>query len=753
MTEIAQELNLKPLVIQLLINRGFETVEQIKKFLNPSDADLNDPFLMHDMQKAVEKIQAAIVAEKKIVVYGDYDADGITSTTLMYETLEQLGAEVEYYIPDRFKDGYGPNKDAYQRLIDGGAELIVTVDNGVSGIEAIQYANERHVDVIITDHHELPQKLPAAYAIVHPRYPGQDYPFGELAGVGVAFKLACALLDEVPQEMLDLVAIGTVADLVPLVSENRALVTFGLKMLQNTQRPGLIALYQVAGLTQSLINEENIGFGIAPRLNSLGRLKTGSIGVKLLTTLDEEKAQKIAQEVQQLNQKRQQLVEETTVAALTELESRRNNHLVNLVCHKGWHEGVLGIVASRLVEKTGRPSIVLSAFDNNAKGSGRSVVAFQLFDALDGHRDLMESFGGHHMACGLTVKLAKLDELQSILDQEAKKQKLDTIIKPSLKVDAKLSFNELDTELLTDLKKLAPYGNGNSKPVFAFSDYKVYGAKLIGQKKNHLKISLGIKGKKIDALAFSIGEKGNAIVADSGPLKFVGQLGQNVWQNKVRPQIIISDLLYQGLAVIDQRAKKLNQSMFTTKGTYVFFNEKLYYQVKDYLPASAGIIIGMNTPLGNLKTENLIFVDCPPSLEVFVAVLRKVPVALATLILYPYHPVYADGMPTRSDFAKTYRFVMTHPKIDIRNKLPQLAEYLAVKKELLIFMLQVFFEVGFVRMDNGLMTGCSSNQVVDLKEAPSYHSRQQLMEAEKLLITSKTDELKHWVLQHIIVEN
>lgn len=752
--KLARTMNLSPLVVHLLLSRGFKTTAQIKSFLNPTVTDLSDPFLMHDMQKAVERLQRAIVDAQKIVIYGDYDADGITSTTLIYETLEQLGADVEYYIPDRFKDGYGPNKDAYQRLIENGAELILTVDNGVSGIDAIRYANSKNVDVIITDHHELPEKLPQAYAIVHPRYPGQEYPFGQLAGVGVAFKLACALLDEVPQEMLDLVAIGTVADLVPLVNENRALVAFGLSALQNTQRLGLEALFKVAGLTQSMINEENIGFAIAPRLNSLGRLKTGALGVELLTTLDEEAAQKIAAEVQQLNQTRQGLVEKITDEALDVLK-RRGKHLVNVVCQEDWHEGVLGIVASHLVEKTGKPSLVLKASGENAKGSGRSIEAFQLFEALDGHRDLMKNFGGHHMACGLTISLDKLDELQDVLDQEAKKQKLDTVSKPSLQIDAELSFDDINLDLINDLKKLAPYGNGNPKPIFAFSNYQIYEAKLIGKKKNHLKISLGQKNNKIDALAFSVGERGQEIVRDTAPLRFVGRLGQNVWRGKVKPQILISDLAYQGLPVIDQRTAKLQKKMFAATGTYIFFNEKLYYQLRDYLPTKADTVVGSDVVSAEVKTSNLIFVDCPPSLDVFATILKRVSATTVTLIFYPYRQqkAYLEGMPTRNDFAKVYRFVMTHPGIDIKKNLAQLAAYLKIKKGMLIFMLQVFFEVGFVKMDNGLMTGYSGSKTVDLKEAPSYHSRQQLIEAENLLLTSRPDELKRWVLQHTTVEN
>ena len=263
---------------QLLWQRGLRDEATINDFLQPNSSQLHDPFLLNDMQKAVDRIQAAVVNGEKITVYGDYDADGITSTTLMQETLEILGAEVEVYVPNRFTDGYGPNLAAYQKLIENGTQLIVTVDNGVSGLEPIAYAQAHGVDVVVTDHHELPTELPEAAAIVHPRYPGSQYPFGDLCGVGVALKVATALLEEIPYESLELVAIGTICDLVSLTDENRALVSLGLQQLQNSSRPGLVALCQAAGLEQTSLDAGAIGFGIGPRLNAIGRLGDATQG-------------------------------------------------------------------------------------------------------------------------------------------------------------------------------------------------------------------------------------------------------------------------------------------------------------------------------------------------------------------------------------------------------------------------------------------------------------------------------------------
>ncbi|WP_225356999.1 single-stranded-DNA-specific exonuclease RecJ, partial [Ligilactobacillus salivarius] len=393
--ELIEETGFPKIVLQILMERGYDSLEAINNFLDPDARGLYDPNFMHDMELGVDRIQQAIMNGEKIVIYGDYDVDGITSTALMYETLEELGAEVEYYIPDRFKDGYGPNVEVYKRLIDEGVSLIVTVDNGVAGHEAIDYANQHGVDVVVTDHHELPETLPDAYAIIHPRHPEGDYPFGELSGVGVAFKVAAALLEELPQDVLDLVALGTVADLVSLTGENRILVKYGLQLLQQTMRPGLQSLYKVAGIEAPTITEETIGFTLAPRLNALGRMENGSLGVELLTTLDEERAEELAKTTNQLNVKRQEEVNEIVEEAVAQLANKSENHLVNVVAGNNWHEGVVGIVASRLVDMTGKPSLVLSIDEKAgiAKGSGRSIEAFQMFDALDSHRDILMKFG------------------------------------------------------------------------------------------------------------------------------------------------------------------------------------------------------------------------------------------------------------------------------------------------------------------------------------------------------------------------
>ena len=356
---------------ELLWNRNIRTAEEFSQLMKVNIDDLHDPFLMHDMERAVERIQAAVMEEQAILVYGDYDADGITSTSIMVEALEMIGADVHYVLPNRFIHGYGPNKSLFEEKINEGIQLIITVDNGVAGNEAIDYANSKGVDVIVTDHHELPPVLPDAYCIIHPRHPEGHYPFGELAGAGVAFKLATALLEEVPLEMLDLVTIGTVADLVSMTGENRLFVKLGLQAIKQTQRLGLLELLKVSSVDLQKVDEMSIGFSLGPRLNAIGRLGDPNPAVELMTTFDEEIAHTLAEKLDKINDERKVIVQETTAEATALINPEDKVHLV---AAKGWNPGVLGIVAGNILKQTGQPTIVLSIDENGvAKGSGRSL--------------------------------------------------------------------------------------------------------------------------------------------------------------------------------------------------------------------------------------------------------------------------------------------------------------------------------------------------------------------------------------------
>lgn len=744
--ELATEFGISSLVAEILVARGQDTVEKVKRFLEPTSESFYDPYQLFDMQRAIERIQEAIVNEEHITVYGDYDVDGLTSTAIMYEALLQLGADVDYYIPDRFQDGYGPNKEVYERLIEQGTELLITVDNGVSGLEAITAAKEQGLDVIVTDHHELPAELPPAYAVIHPRHPKGNYPFTDLSGAGVAFKMAQAMLEEIPEDFLDLATLGTIADLVSLTDENRALVKFGLVALENTLRPGLLALYELAGIGDRQITAETVGFTLAPRLNALGRMQHAQIGVELLTTLDEERAQELAQKAQALNTKRQEIVEQITAEALAKV-AEAPGHLVDVVAGENWHEGVLGIVASRLVEKTGRPAIVLNLEAGKAKGSGRSVAAFHLFKALDGHRELLESFGGHHMACGLTVLPAKLDKLRLILDEEAKQQKLDQAKRPTLTLTSTLALNEIDLALIDDLARLAPFGTGNELPLFEITDYQVINAKAIGKNNDHLRLELNQGPTKIVALAFGVKEQLPQILRAPAALHFVATLDKNEWRGQVTPQLLIKDFsLEKDEAVFAvERKEKLTKEMFSRPVTYGFFNAQLAQKIRPHLGTTAECLV-FDQNLPTTKLDELVLVDLPANLAQLEFVLKRV--HPATLRVHFYTKDQELKLPTRTEFGKVYKLLQRSQSLSLSKDLVAFAHACAMETEQVLFILKVFFEAGFVTIDKGILSLKPDVKTHRLEDTPSYQTQVAKQQVVTTLLKSNEATLTQWLSAH-----
>lgn len=532
--------NDKDLLKTLLINRGVKDAQSLKQYLHPSSEQLFNPFLLHDMQRAVDVIKASIQRHDQITIYGDYDADGMTSTALMYDVLTRLGANVNYYVPDRFKDGYGPNLKAYQHIVQAGTDLVITVDNGVSGVDVIDpIVKASNLKVVITDHHQLPDNLPTkALAIVHPAFPGSNYPFKDLSGVGVALMLSWALLKKLPTSELDLVAIGEIADVVGVTDENRLLISAGLKKLETTSRPGLQELKVQAGLTDQEIDSTAVGFQIAPRLNALGRIGNSTDGVRLLTTRDRSMAQKLADQTEVLNERRKEMTKELTERALEDAKNNPNQALI--VKGQGWHQGVLGLIASRILEETGKPVVVVS---NNAgstvcKGSGRSREGFDLYAALDPHRDLMLGFGGHPQACGLSVDVNKVADLQKAFNAEAIKQGFASDTKPVLKVDAIASPQLLNNQkLVNQIHSLQPYGPGNLEPIIEVSDVIPQYFYEMGSDNQHLKFQVG----GLTCIMFNCGQ-GFKAELDGHHLNIVGTLNLNCWRNKTTVQLMIKDI-------------------------------------------------------------------------------------------------------------------------------------------------------------------------------------------------------------------
>ncbi|MFK5676319.1 single-stranded-DNA-specific exonuclease RecJ [Ligilactobacillus sp. LYQ60] len=743
--QLVQQTGLSRLVVTLLVDRGYRTPAAINDFLHPQETDLHDPFRMHGMQAGVARIKQAIVAGEKIVVYGDYDVDGLTSTAIMVETLEQLGANVEAYIPDRFKDGYGPNKAAYDRLIAAGAQLIVTVDNGVSGKDVIAATTKQGVDVVVTDHHELPRELPAASAVIHPRHPAGRYPFGGLSGAGVAFKVASALLEEPPAELLDLVALGTVADLVPLIDENRALVTFGLTALRTTTRPGLQALLKATKTAPEEIDEETISYTLAPCLNALGRMEQAQVGVELLTTFDQERATELAEHLTKLNDQRKQLVDQITTEAGEYLAHKKHSHAVNVVWGTDWHEGVLGIVASRLVEQTGNPTVVLN-YDGTrgeAKGSGRSVAAYNLFTALDGHRDLMTSFGGHHMACGLACTREALQDLQTVLDEEYSAQVTQPEKSP-LTISGRLSAQQVTVNLIDELAVLAPFGPDNPKPVFEVTGVTPPVISAMGKKREHLRVTF--QETQLNAVAFSVGDVIPQLKRKRATLRIVGELSKNVFWGRVTPQVMIKDMMttdtdeasFGPIKVIDNRIHRWGPKLFTTPGTYVCFDERLANQLIAHLPPRKNVTVcSANAPLNPVRT--LTVVDCPPNRNQFQRVLREV--CPAVVRIFAHHGTARLGLPSRAQFGKLYKFARQHHQVDVRHRFGELAAYLHLPENDLVFMVQVLQDAGLVTINAGLMDAQVPVQTVDLTVQPRYKARADAVLLEHQLLDSSVSAL------------
>lgn len=744
--ELTRQHNVTPLVSQLLWNRGIQSEAALTKFLQPQLTDLYDPFLFFDMEKVVERIHEAVMNGERILVYGDYDADGITSTTIMKEALELLGADVEFYLPNRFKDGYGPNLSVYEEKINAGIQLIITVDNGVSGHEAIDYANSRGVDVLVTDHHELPETLPNAYGIIHPRHPKGNYPFGDLAGVGVAFKVVTALLEEVPTEFLDLVAIGTIADMVSLTDENRVLVKLGLEAMKQTERLGLRELFNKSGSKIADVSATSIGFAISPRLNAVGRLYDPNPAVTLMSTFDETEAGELAQKLDDINNERKTLVEEITEEAMKLVDPQNEVHLI---AQEGWHEGVLGIVAGRILKATGKPAIILTIKEDGiAKGSGRSVEQLNMFKMLDSMRELFVSFGGHHAAVGLSLNKEDLVKLQTQINQYVKAAGIDLSQGQPLVIDEVLKVAEASVGFINELNILAPFGTGNPMPHFLFKEAIANNLKQIGADNKHLKFSISDeKGGNLDIIGFDFGPQ--ILEFQEDRLAVVGQLDINEWNGVKKAQLMLQDYAVDGLQIFDYRAKKnRNNFAFNEETLFIAFDKKVNRELAQMIQQPIHHFTDLShleLQAGNQKYQQVVFVDCPQEAPVLKEIVNLLQVARIYLICSANDDAYLDGLGTREQYAKLFKFVRQQKQVDVRYKLPEVAKFLRIPEKLLIFMIQVFFDLEFVTIDDGVLKQKEDAAKRELSESNVYQQRSRKIKSEEFLLLSDLATLKNWL--------
>ncbi|MGB5528289.1 MAG: single-stranded-DNA-specific exonuclease RecJ [Gemmatimonadota bacterium] len=545
---LAESVGLPEDVCRVLLRRGIDSPEDARSFLRPLLTSVHSPFELPDMQAAVERVERALAGGESILVHGDYDADGMSAAALLTLGLREMGGRVEPFVPHRTRDGYDLSDAGIRRATQVGASLIVTVDCGVTAVEAVSKATSMGIDVVITDHHRPGGEIPRAIAVVDPMLPGSRYPFRDLAGVGVAFKVLSALYEraglETPRlnQHLDLVALGTVADQMPLTGENRVLVRAGLRALERTRKAGLRSLLTSAGLqADHRIEAEDIGFRVAPRLNSVGRMDEADAGLRLLLAADAREAERLADHLERQNAERRLTDSRVYEEAKKQARSRvRDGDQAVVLWGDDWHPGVLGIVASRLVESYHRPAIVISFDGDVGRGSGRSTGGFHLFNALQECEPLLERFGGHRMAAGFTVRRERVEELAARLQEMARRHLADREPAHELQLDLEVPVERLGDDLLRGLGHLAPFGSGNPTPILMVRDVALDRPTRVGSDGGHLRFQLVADRQRIPAIAFGMGRR-LAEARSSERADVALEIAENSWNGRREVQARVLD--------------------------------------------------------------------------------------------------------------------------------------------------------------------------------------------------------------------
>jgi single-stranded-DNA-specific exonuclease len=547
--ELAEILGIPTVIAKILVHRGIRSKEEARRFFKPDWNDLVDPFLMKDMDIAVERIVRALGSGERILIYGDYDVDGITSVSLLYLFLSRHGGNVGFYIPDRLREGYGLSSAGIIQAAEEGASLLITVDCGITAVEEILHAKRLGMDVIVSDHHEQGKELPEAFAILNPKRTDCPYPFKELAGVGVAFKLAQALCrrlevnEEDCRELVDLVALGSTADIVPLTHENRTLVKLGMERLNRLERIGIRALAETSGLLGKPIGTGQVVFILAPRINAVGRLGNAERAVGLLITDSESDAKTIAQILESENRNRKNLDDETfqETKELIEKDAGFAEARTVVLAKDGWHPGVIGIVASRIVEQFCRPTVMIAVDGELGKGSARSISNFDIYSALKGCEDLLLSYGGHRHAAGLMIKLDQIERFRERFEQIAAQNISDEDLSHRIWVDAEIMLHDITDKFVRLMNLFAPFGPQNMRPVFLSRNLNVVGSpRVVG--KNHLKFKVRQGGEVYDAIGFDLGNLLYRLNPGDGNLDMVFVVEENHWNDETRIQLRVKDL-------------------------------------------------------------------------------------------------------------------------------------------------------------------------------------------------------------------
>ncbi len=746
--QLQNELPVSHITARLLIGRGIETIDEASQFLNIQSVSYHEPFLLKDMDRATKRIKQAVSEGERILIFGDYDADGVTSTSLLVYALRELEADLLTYIPNRFTEGYGPNESAFRWAKQQGVDVIITVDTGIAASHEAVVAKELDIDFIITDHHEPPEQLPNAYAIINPKQADCDYPFKELAGAGVALKLAQALLGKLPIHLLDLAAIGTIADLVPLKGENRKIAFEGLPLIEKSSKPGIRALLQMCRLNGKPVNEEHVGFLFGPRINAAGRMESADPALQLLISTDDEEANDWAKYIDELNKERQQLVEKMTKQAVEIVEQNYKNDRVIVIAQEDWNSGVVGIVASRLVGRYHRPAVVL-AIDPETKeatGSARSIENFNLYANLAECRHILINFGGHTMAAGLTIAVHQTEELRIKLNELAEKQLQETDFIPITTIDTECHIEDVTLDMLEEIAQLAPFGIGNPAPTFLLSSKQVKQIRKIGSKENHLKFQLKTEDKLLDGVGFHFGHLFHD-VSQGATVSMVGELSINEWNGYRKPQLMLSDLSVDDWQLFDfrgtKRVSEVLDSLPAEKVQLIYFRsqtlELLGLNKWGDLAYNPILDIG---PFDKARCYHILL-DLPQSNKALVDWYQSLlhpPERTYTVFHHEENHLFTP-IPTREHF-KLYYAILKKEKQLALSVLDQLARTYELTVDSFQFMTKVFTELDFVTINDGVILFVENPVNKALTESNTYQKKLQEIEVEKTLLYSSYDELK-----------
>ena len=711
-------------IAKILNARDIKDISAVKKFFSDEFEEGYDPYLMYDMQKAVDRINEAIDNEEKILVYGDYDADGITSTVLLVETLISLGANVSSYIPNRFEEGYGPNKEAFTKIINSGISLIITVDNGIAGVEEVELANELGCDVIITDHHKIQDIIPNAYAIIHPEHPEGDYPFKKLAGVGVAFKLAHALLEIFPDFLLDLVAIGTIADMVSITDENRIFVKQGLELLNEDPRIGLKMLLELSNIN-SKIDEQTVGFYIAPKLNSIGRMDSAKLGLSFLMAEDAANARVLAEQIEKFNIERKQVTEEIVKDVIDKIEtSDKKNKNVIMICGD-YHEGVLGIVASNIVEKYQKPVFIMNSKEGILKGSARSIYDFNIYTAMNKISDLFIAFGGHTLAAGFSFDEVNLNKIEDFLDNEYENYKQNNELKSTKNIDIVTSLEEISYQFFNSLEALKPYGMDFEKPTILIENSMVLNKTYFGSEKQYLRLTIADEVGNLDCISFkdtSLFDK----VKNNDIIDLLCTLDKNNFNGRTKLQAHIIDInvkefLFEDLRFINYDISKIDNSCLKLSKN-IDDRSNNFYLYKDINSIDSDF-------------DNIYLLDIPNNKEFIEKIVRLKPKKI--YLICDEKQVLSDKYLIDKDrLIKLFNIILStnNKQINISQQLDKLLALLKTNVDSIKIMIQIFKELNLIAFENNTIILNPNYKTVDLKKSESFVRMESIFEIEHILL-------------------